>query len=138
MKHLGLDLGSKTVGMALSDPFGMLARVHKTLRFPEDQYDVAIADVLKVIEEEQVQKVVLGFPKHMNNDVGVRGQISEQFKAALEAKTPVTVVLWDERLTSRSVNRVMLEANVSRQKRKDKKDELAAVVILQNYLDSNQ
>lgn len=135
MKSIGLDLGSKTCGIAISDEFGMLARVYDTLRFNDDDYEYAVNEVKKICEKENVKNVVLGYPKHMNGDKGIRATISEDFKASLEGKSDINVVLWDERLTSVTVNRAMLEGNLRRDKRKEKKDELAAVVILQGYLD---
>ncbi len=136
MKYLGLDLGSVTCGYAISDAFGMIARVHSTFRFPKDNYKLCLEHTLKIIKEENIGCVVLGYPKHMNGDIGERCKISEKFKMRLQESWNGTVILWDERLTSVTVNKAMLENNTSRSKRKEKKDELAAVVILQSYLDS--
>lgn len=135
MKYLGLDLGSKTLGIAISDELGFLARALETYRFKEDDYDAAVDYTLALCEKEKVSKVVLGLPKHMNGDQGVRAQISYDFKAKLESKTNITVILEDERLTTVLVDRAMISGNVRRADRKQKKDEMAAVVILQNYLD---
>ncbi len=135
MKCLGLDLGSKTLGIAISDAFGMIARVYDTLRFTDDDYDFAVNKTKEICEKEGIKIVVLGYPKHMNGDKGIRAVISEEFKTKLETICNVKVELWDERLTSIAVDRVMIQGNLSRDKRKQKKDELAAVVILQNYLD---
>lgn len=135
MKYIGLDLGSKTLGVAISDSLGMLARAYETYRFDDDNYDLAIAYVIKLCEKEGVQTVVLGYPKHMNGDEGIRCKISEEFKNKLESISDIKVILQDERLTTVIVDRAMISGNLSRKNRKTKKDEMAAVVILQNYLD---
>lgn len=131
--YLGLDLGSKTLGIAISTS-GIIANTYQTLRFKSDDYDEAILMLLEVITKEKVDVLVLGFPKHMNNDIGIRGQISQQFKEKLEHKTDAKVILWDERLSTQSALKVMQGAH--KKDRKAKKDELAALFILQNYLDS--
>ena len=133
MKYLGLDLGSKTCGIAISS--GIIASIYETYRFLEDDYEACLNHIVEVINKEKIDVVVLGYPKHMNNDIGIRAKISEDFKAKIEEKVDVKVVLWDERTTSMEVNRVMLMNNTSRKKRKEHKDELAAVIILQGYLD---
>ena len=133
MKYLGLDLGSKTCGIAISS--GIIASIYETYRFESDDYEACLNHIVEVINKEKIDVVVLGYPKHMNNDIGVRAKISEDFKAKLEEKVNSKVVLWDERTTSMEVNRVMLMNNTSRKKRKEHKDELAAVIILQGYLD---
>ena len=134
-KVLGLDLGSRTCGVAISDISGFLARVYDTIRFTDDDYDTCCKKVVEICEKENINDIVLGLPKHMNGDVGVRGQISLDFKAKLLEYKPFNVILWDERLSTVAANRVMLEGNMRRDYRKTHKDELAAVVILQNYLD---
>ena len=133
MRYLGLDLGSKTCGIAISS--GIIASIYETFRFNDDDYDTCLNHIVEIIEKEKIDEVVLGYPKHMNNDIGIRAKISEDFKAKLEERKPVKVILWDERTTSMEVNRVMLMNNTSRKKRKEHKDELAAVIILQGYLD---
>lgn len=135
MKYIGLDLGSRTLGVAISDELGILARAYNTLRFHDDDYEKAINYTLEICEKEKVSTVILGLPKHMNGDEGVRAQISFDFKAAIEAKSNIKVILEDERLTTVIVDKAMIEANVRRKDRHQKKDEMAAVVILQNYLD---
>ncbi len=136
MIYLGLDLGSKTLGMAKSDPSGMLASVLETYRFNENSYKKAINYTVEVIKREKVDCVILGYPKHMNGDIGDRARLSEMFKEELHKRIDTKVILWDERLTSSQVNNIMIMGDTSRKKRKEKKDELAAVVILQSYLDS--
>ncbi len=117
----------------------MLPSAHQaslqTYRFTENKYEDAIQIVVKLIETHQIDTIVLGFPKHMNNDIGIRGRISEDFKKMIEEKKKVEVVLWDERLSTKTALRVMIKGSERRDKQKSKKDELAAVVILQNYLD---
>lgn len=135
MKYIGLDLGSRTLGVAISDAMGMLARAYETYRFEDDRYDLAVEYTISLCNKEGVKTVVLGYPKHMNGDAGIRAHISEDFKREIESKTDIKVVLADERLTTVIVNRAMISGNVNRKNRKEKKDEMAAVVILQNYLD---
>lgn len=135
MRILGLDLGSRTCGVAVSDIMGMIARPVATIRFDEDNYDSCLDQLDKYIKEFQIKKIVLGLPKHMNGDVGIRGEISIAFKKRLE-EMGLEVVLRDERLTTVAANRILISADVSRKKRKQVIDQMAAVGILQNYLDS--
>lgn len=135
MKYIGLDLGSRTLGVAISDEMGFLARALDTYRFKDDDYDSAINYTIDICKREKVNTVVLGFPKHMNGDNGIRCQISIDFKNKIEELSDIKVVLEDERLTTVIVDRAMLSGNVKRKDRRAKKDEMAAVVILQNYLD---
>lgn len=135
MKVVGLDLGSRTLGIAISDELGFLARAVETYRFNDDDYDSAVKYTIDFCNKERVKIVVLGYPKHMNGDAGIRAHISEEFKAKVEELSDIKVVLQDERLTTVIVDRAMISGNVKRKDRKQKKDEMAAVVILQNYLD---
>lgn len=135
MKYIGLDLGSVTCGIAISDELGMIARAYDTLRFEPDDYKYASDKVKEICKIERVNNVILGYPKHMNGDAGIRAHISEDFKKLLEDGTNIKVSFVDERLTTVIVDRAMISGNIRRDKRKQKKDELAAVVILQNYLD---
>ena len=135
MKIIGLDLGSRTLGIAISDELGFLARALETYRFPDDEYNLAAGYISNLCEKEKVSTVVLGLPKHMNGDQGIRAQISYDFKAMLEEKGNLKVILVDERLTTVLVDKAMISGNVRRNDRRQKKDEMAAVVILQNYLD---
>ncbi|EDP11410.1 Holliday junction resolvase RuvX [Amedibacillus dolichus] len=135
MRVLGLDLGSRTLGVSVSDALGMIAQPVTTIRFEEEDYDSAFGQVQTYIKEYQIKTVVLGLPKHMNGDVGIRGDISIMFKERLET-LGVTVVLWDERLTTVAAQRILIAADVSRKKRKKVIDQMAAVQILQGYLDS--
>ncbi len=135
MKYLGLDLGSRTLGIAISES-GILASALETYRFTDDDYDSAANYTKELAIKKNISTIVLGFPKHMNGDDGIRANISIEFKKKLEELIPnIKVVLEDERLTTVVVDRAMVYGNVRRDKRKQKKDEMAAVVILQNYLD---
>ena len=135
---MGLDLGSRTLGIAVSDPLGMIARTVETCRFADDDYDAACARAVQLAKELGAVKFVLGLPKHMNGDVGIRGQISLDFKAKLEAACGLPVILQDERLTTAAAERILISADVSRKKRKAVIDQMAAVQILQSYLDQKR
>ncbi|MBP3399258.1 MAG: Holliday junction resolvase RuvX [Erysipelotrichaceae bacterium] len=132
---LGLDLGSRTLGVAVSDPLGMIARTVETFRFEEDDYDAALKRTGELIKEYSAKRIVLGLPKHMNGDIGIRGEISIQFKASLEEMFNIPVELVDERLTTVVAQKMLISADVSRKKRKKVVDQIAAVQILQGYLD---
>ena len=136
MRILGLDLGSRTVGIAISDALGIIASGVETFRFPDDRYDLALNRVIEVVNERKVEKIVLGYPKHMNGDVGEKAKLCEEFKKSIEEAINISVVLVDERWTTKLANSRLLEADISRKKRKQVIDKMAAVVILQNYLDS--
>jgi putative Holliday junction resolvase len=138
MKILGLDLGTTTCGMAVSDPSEILASGVDTYRFEPSNFDLALDYVRKYIDNNKVGLVVLGFPKNMDGTVGFQGQIILDFKTRLEEKTAVEIVLWDERLTTRMVTQVMISGDMNRKKRKENVDRLAATVILQSYLDSKR
>lgn len=135
MRILGLDLGSVTCGVAVSDIMGLVARAVETVRFPEDDYEKALELVQKHIKEFQIKTIVLGLPKHMNGDIGIRGEISIAFKEKLET-LGMEVILWDERLTTVAASKILIAADVSRKKRQKVIDQMAAVQILQSYLDS--
>ena len=141
LKHkiLGLDVGSKTVGIAISDLMGWTAQGLDTLRINEEQDDLGIDQLVKIIKDNQVGTVVIGLPKNMNNSIGFRGEASIKYKEKLQESIPsIDIVMWDERLSTMAAERSLLEADVSRQKRKKVIDKLAAVFILQGYLDSIQ
>ncbi|MCG2362664.1 Holliday junction resolvase RuvX [Staphylococcus epidermidis] len=141
LKHkiLGLDVGSKTVGIAISDLMGWTAQGLDTLRINEEQDDLGIDQLVKIIKDNQVGTVVIGFPKNMNNSIGFRGEASIKYKEKLQESIPsIDIVMWDERLSTMAAERSLLEADVSRQKRKKVIDKMAAVFILQGYLDSIQ
>lgn len=135
MRYLGLDLGSRTLGIAISTS-GIIASNLETIRFRDDDYDYAINYTKDLCVREKIDVVVLGLPKHMNGDEGIRADISKEFKKKLEELLPdLKVVLTDERLTTVIVDKTMISGNMRRDKRKKLKDEMAAVVILQDYLD---
>lgn len=131
---IGLDLGSVTCGVAISDPLGMIARALTTVRFQPDDYEQCLEEVLQILKDNKVKKVVLGLPKHMNGDIGIRGQVSQNFAKMLEDQG-IHVDLWDERLTTVAAEKILISADVSRKKRKKVIDQMAAVQILQSYLD---
>lgn len=134
---MGLDLGSKTLGIAVSDALGMIAHGVETFRFPENQDTLAVKRVKELCEQDHIKKIVLGLPKHMNGDIGIRGEISIKFKEKLEKNIEgVEVILSDERLTTKIAENSLIFADVSRKKRKKVIDKMAAVTILQSYLDS--
>ena len=133
---MGLDFGAKTVGVAISDPLLLTAQGIETIqRKSENKLRQTLARIESLIDEYQVGKLVLGLPKHMNNDIGDRGEKSLEFKEMLERRTGLTVVMWDERLTTVQAERVLKESNIRREERKKYVDKLAAVFILQGYLD---
>lgn len=137
MRVLGLDYGSKTVGVAVSDPLGFTAQGVETIwRKQENKLRQTLARIEELISEYQVERIVLGFPKNMNNTIGERAEKSLEFKEMLERRTGLPVVMWDERLTTVEANRTLMEAGVRRENRKEHLDELAAIFILQGYLDS--
>ncbi|MEQ6093004.1 Holliday junction resolvase RuvX [Staphylococcus saccharolyticus] len=141
LKHkiIGLDVGSKTVGIAISDLMGWTAQGFDTLRINEEQNELGIDQLIKIIKDNQVGTVVIGLPKNMNNSIGFRGEASIQYKEKLQEALPhIEFIMWDERLSTMAAERSLLEANVSRQKRKKVIDKMAAVFILQGYLDSIQ
>jgi len=135
MKVLGLDLGNKTLGIAISDELGFLARGLETFRFEDRDFDSALTFIVQLIEQEQITEVALGYPKNMDGTIGEQGTISEEFKAKLETLCPVKIILWDERLTSKMASNMMKDQKLKRQKRRNDIDKMAAVVILQGYLD---
>lgn len=138
MKYLGFDLGTKTLGISISDKTRTIASTYKTLRFEERKYETIFPIIKEIIEQENISKIVLGLPKNMNNSLGFRSIETIEFKEKLEKYLNIEVVLQDERLTTIEANRYMLEADISRKVRKQKKDELAANIILQTYLDKEK
>jgi putative Holliday junction resolvase len=138
MRVLGLDLGSKTLGMALSDPSAILATGIGTLRFPEHDYDYALHELMQVIEREKVGKIILGHPKNMDNTSGFQAQVSEEFKQKIEGQCDIEVVLWDERLTTHMAHHALFQTHSKRNTKKQKVDQIAATVLLQSYLDSRK
>ena len=135
MRYLGLDLGTRTLGLSLSDKTGTIASIYDTLRFEEQDYDSILEPLKEIVEKEEVSKIVLGLPKNMNNSLGFRAEETIKFKEKLESYLNMEVILQDERLSTIEANNYMLQADISRKKRKEKKDSLAANIILQTYLD---
>jgi len=135
MRYIGLDLGTKTLGISLSN--GIIATNYKTIRHNED-YDYLVSEIKKIIKEQMIDKIVLGFPKNMNNTIGERANITLSFKEKLENETKLEVILEDERLTSCVANQVLIKADTSRKKRKERVDGVASVIILQSYLDRKE
>ena len=125
MKYLGLDLGSRTLGIATSDKSGMIATSYKIIRHNEE-YDKLIDEVCKIVEIENIESIVLGFPKNMNNTIGPKGMLSIEFKEKLEKKLNIPIYLQDERLTTKQAEDVLIANNTSRKKRKKVIDALAA------------
>ena len=144
MRVLGLDYGTKTVGVAVSDPLKITAQPLETIeRKSAGKLRQTLARIEAIIEEygaagpqEKIEKIVLGYPKNMNNTEGDRCEATVSFKDDLERRTGLEVVLWDERLTTVEAERILMDSGVRRENRKTYIDKMAAAVILQNYLDS--
>lgn len=137
MRILGLDYGTKTVGVAVSDPLGLTAQGVETIeRKSENKLRQTLARIETLVKEYEVEKIVLGFPTHMNNDIGERAKKSLEFKEMLERRTNLPVIMQDERMTTVEAERTLIESNVRRENRKKYVDKIAAVFILQGYLDS--
>lgn len=136
MRIMGLDYGSKTVGVAVSDALHITAQgLEIVRRKQENKLRQTLARIEELIVEYQVEKIVLGFPKNMNDTVGERGEKSLEFKEMLERRTGLPVVMWDERLTTVAADKAMIEAGIRRENRKEYVDSIAATFILQGYLD---
>ena len=135
MRCLGLDLGTRTLGISLSDTTATIASTLKTIRFADEDYDSLLPEIQALVDEFQVTTVVLGLPKNMNNSIGPRGEATMMFQQKLEAYLGIAVVLQDERLSTVEATNYMIAADMSRKKRKAKVDSLPANIILQTYLD---
>lgn len=136
MRIMGLDYGSVTVGVAISDELQLTAQGKEVIRRKdENKLRQTLARIEELIEEYEVQFIVLGYPKNMNNTIGERGTKSEEFAEMLKKRTGLEVILWDERLTTVSAHNAMIEGNVRREQRAKVVDKVAAVFILQGYLD---
>lgn len=138
MRYLGIDLGSKTVGLAMSDTTLTIASTYKTIFFKDEDYSSTINEILDIIKEYNITKIILGLPKNMNNTLGERAEITLKYKELLEEKSNLPVIMFDERLTSVISNNILIEADMSRKKRKKKVDSIAAQIILQDYLDKEK
>lgn len=134
MRIMGLDYGERTIGVALSDTLFWTAQGLKTIhRSPKDMEELG-----KIIREYEVGEIVLGYPKNMNGTIGPRAELTQQFAESLKTEFALPVILWDERLTTVAAQRSLIEADLSRAKRKKVVDKMAAVMILQGYLDHRQ
>ena len=138
MRYLGLDLGTKTLGIAISDATRTIASAYGTLNFSENDFNSTLPKLKEIIEEYKIVKIILGLPKNMNNSIGDSGNRCLDFKQKLEEVFNLPVIMQDERLTTVEATKYMLEADVSRKKRKKKIDGLAANIILQTYLDKEK
>ena len=137
MRIMGLDYGSKTVGVAVSDLLGMTAQPVETItRKDENKLRKTCARIEELIQEYGVTKIVLGLPKHMNDEIGERAEKAIAFGEMLKRRTGLEIILWDERLTTVEAEQTLIECNVRREDRKKYIDQVAAVFILQGYLDS--
>ena len=136
MRVMGLDVGSRTVGVAVSDPMGWTAQGIEIIRINEDENDFGYDRLGELVKEYEVTRFVVGLPKNMNNTIGPRAEASQAYGKAIEERFDLPVDYQDERLTTVQAERMLVEqANTSRAKRKKVIDKLAAVMILQNYLD---
>ena len=138
MRCLGLDLGTRTLGISMSDVTETIATPYTILRFNEGDYDSILPELSKLVEEYKIGKIILGLPKNMNNTIGDRGLTTMEFQKKLGEYLNIEVILQDERLSTVEATNYMLEADMSRKKRKKKIDSLAANIILQTYLDKEK
>ncbi|MBE4908082.1 Holliday junction resolvase RuvX [Cytobacillus suaedae] len=136
MRVLGLDVGSKTIGVAISDEMGWTAQGIETIQINEERQIFGLDRLKEIVEEYQVDSFVIGFPKNMNGTIGPRGEASQAFAQMLTDHFGLPTILWDERLSTMAAEKLLISADVSRKKRKKVIDKMAAVMILQGYLDS--
>lgn len=133
---MGLDVGTKTVGVAISDALGWTAQGIETVKIDESAGQFGMERIRQLVQEYEVNEFIVGYPKNMNNTIGPRGEASENYARLLTETFGFPVKLWDERLTTMAAERMLIDADVSRKKRKTVIDKMAAVMILQGYLDS--
>lgn len=134
LRIMGLDFGSRTIGVAISDPFLWTAQALKTIKRSKNE----LAEIAEIIKEYEVEEIVLGYPKNMNGTIGERAELTSKFGEKLARKFSLPVIFWDERLSTVGAEHSLLEADLSREKRKKVIDKMAAVFILQGYLDRRQ
>lgn len=134
MRYLGLDLGTRTLGVAISDTSHIIASPLTVIRFPEGQYEIALEELKKILDEYQISKIALGLPKNMNGSEGFASERSRLFKELLEQNIDIPVYLVDERLSTIEAENILLEADLSRKKRKKVIDGVAAVIILETFI----
>ena len=135
MRYLGFDLGTRTLGISISDDTKTIATTYTTLRFNDGEYESIFEEIKSIVEKENIEKIILGLPKNMNNTLGFRAEETMNFKEKLEKYLNIEIVLQDERLTTVTATNFLLEADMSRKKRKQVVDKLSANIILQTYLD---
>jgi putative Holliday junction resolvase len=133
---MGIDYGDVRIGIAVSDLMGWTAQGVETITRKDEERD--LARIGELIAQYEVNRIVLGFPKNMNGTIGPRGELSQQFAETLKERFGLPVILWDERLSTMAAERMLVSADVSRKKRKQVVDKMAAAIILQNYLDSQK
>ena len=133
MRYLGLDLGSRTLGVSISDATGFIASSLTTIRHNEE-YNKLLDEVVNLVNENKIDAIVLGFPKNMNNTIGPKGELSIEFKEKLESRLDIPIYLQDERLTTKTATDTLIQGNVRRKDRKKVVDSLAATIILQSFL----
>ncbi len=138
MRYLGIDLGSKTIGLAMSDATKTIASAYKTIYFENEDYEGTIDEIKKIVLENDIEKIIIGLPKNMDNTLGDRANITIKYRDLLKEKIDIEVIMFDERLTSVISNAILIEADMSRKKRKKKVDGIAAQVILQDYLNKEK
>ncbi len=138
MKYLGLDLGTKTLGVSISDTTKTIATAYGTINFPEENYEKAIDELSSIVQKEPIEKIILGFPKNMNGTIGPRALVTLDFQKMLEKAFNIPVEMQDERLSTKEADGYMIKADMTRKKRKRKIDGLAANIILQTYLDKRK
>ncbi|KXO05606.1 crossover junction endodeoxyribonuclease RuvA [Bacillus thuringiensis] len=136
MRILGLDVGTKTVGVAISDEMGWTAQGLETIKINEERGHFGFDRISELVKQYNVDKIVVGLPKNMNGTIGPRGEACQQFAENLRELLQLDIVMWDERLSTMAAERLLISADVSRKKRKQVIDKMAAVVILQGFLDS--
>lgn len=135
MRYLGLDLGTKTLGMALSDRTGLIASSYGTIRFENEDYDSLLPKIKEIVENEEVDIIVLGLPLNMNNSVGERANKTIMFKDKLSKYLNMEIYMQDERLSSVEANNYLIQSDMSRKKRKTKVDSIAATIILETFME---
>ncbi len=134
--YFGLDVGEKTIGVAFSQ--GFFAQALKTIVFESEAYEVGVKELIELIKEHDVRTLVIGLPKHLNNELGVSAQRALLVKALILEYIDIDIIMWDERFSSKEAERRMLQGDLSRKKRKQRIDQVAAMIILQSYLDQAQ
>lgn len=137
MRYLGLDLGSRTLGISISDASGIIASSYDIIRHNED-YKGLISKIGKIVEDKKIDEIVLGLPKNMNGSLGEKAKLSYKFKDMIESSLGIKVNLIDERLTTKQATDILISNDTSRKKRKKVIDSMAACIILQSYLDINE